>query len=234
MGNIAILIGSQGGIGEALKQAMHDHNHIKKTICFSRNEGPDGHFINYENEQMIADAAKYLKDNDIIPNIVMVATGLLSNADNRPETQITQINAAWAQQNFMINAIGPALIAKYFLPLMPRNKPIYFGILSAKVGSISDNGLGGWHSYRASKAALNMIVKNLSIEWKRKNKESRIIAMHPGTVDTPLSKPFQRNVKPEKLFTPERAASQLLHVLMECPSEHSGALLSWDSSIIAP
>lgn len=234
MENIAILIGSQGGIGAALKQQLRDHQNVSKAICFSRSQGPDGHVINYEDEQSIANAARYLKDNKIEPTIIMVASGLLSDELNRPETQVSQITTAWAQKNFLINTIGPALVAKHFLPLMPRNRPIYLGFLSAKVGSISDNGLGGWHSYRASKAALNMIVKNLSIEWKRKNSESHIVALHPGTVNTPLSKPFQRNVQPEKLFSPERAAKQLLDVLLKCPPAHSGALLSWDGDVIAP
>ncbi len=234
MENVAILIGSHGGIGSALKRELTNHHSITETLCFSRNQGESKNIIDYKNEQSIIESAQYLKNNGVIPTLVIVASGLLYNSAQRPETQIKQYSAEWAQENYLINAIGPALIAKHFLPLMPRHRPIYFGILSAKVGSISDNELGGWHSYRASKAALNMMIKNLSIEWKRKNQESRIVGLHPGTVDTPLSKPFQRNVMPEKLFTPERAAKQLLHVLLQCPAENSGALLSWNGSIISP
>lgn len=234
----AILIGSSGGIGLALRDEMQKSPHISDLICCSRshavhNDSRDYH-IDFENEDSIINAAKLIKDSRFMPTLIIVATGLLSNDEGRPETQISQFSPDWAQKNYYINMIGPILIAKYFLPLMPRDKDIFFGVLSAKVGSISDNGLGGWHSYRASKAALNMAIKNISIEWYRKNKLSRIVALHPGTVDTALSKPFQKNVKPEKLFTPQRAASQLLSVLINSTADTSGNLLSWDGSIIEP
>lgn len=234
MNHKAIVIGSTGGIGAAISPIMKNSPLISEVVSCSRTDNSDDYNFDYENEQSIADIAADLKSRSYKPTVIFVATGLLSSHDNRPETQIGQIHTNWAQKNFLINAIGPALIAKHFLPLMPRSTDIYFGALSAKVGSISDNELGGWHSYRASKAALNMFIKNLAIEWSRKNKLSRIVALHPGTVDTPLSKPFQRNVKPEKLFEPSRAATQMLDILLSSKPEVSGSLLSWDGSIIAP
>lgn len=230
----AIIIGSSGGIGAAIQSAMSKNTAISEIISCSRSNSGDDYNFDYENEQSIANIAHDLKSINYKPTLIFVATGLLSANGKRPETQTSQIISNWAQENYLINAIGPALIAKHFLPLMPRDTDIYFGALSAKVGSISDNSLGGWHSYRASKAALNMYIKNFAIEWKRKNKLSRIIALHPGTVDTTLSKPFQRNVKPEKLFEPARAAQQMLDVLLKSAPEQSGNLLSWDGAIITP
>lgn len=233
MNHKAIIIGSTGGIGQALYKALSSDNDVTEIIGAGHSNKAD-YSIGYEDEQSIANMAQSLKDLDFKPTIVIIATGYLSDDINRPETQISQFSAEWAQKNYMLNMIGPAIIAKHILPLMPRDKDIFFAALSAKVSSISDNGLGGWHSYRASKAALNMMIKNLSIEWKRKNSLSRIIALHPGTVDTNLSKPFQKNVRNGKLFTPEYAAERLKHVILNCPPENSGQLLSWNGKIIAP
>ncbi len=233
MNHKIIIIGSTGGIGQALFETMSSDNDVSDIIGVAHSKNAD-FLIDYYDEQSIFNLAQSLREIEFKPTVIIVATGYLSDSINRPETQISQFSQERAHENYTLNMIGPSLIAKHLLPLMPRNKDIYFGILSAKVGSISDNKLGGWHSYRASKAALNMMIKNLSIEWKRKNPLSRIIGLHPGTVDTKLSKPFQRNVRPEKLFTPERAAKQILDVLLQCPAEHSGSLLSWDGSIITP
>ncbi len=233
MNHKAILIGSTGGIGQALYQCLNADKIISQVIGVGHSNKAD-FAIDYENEKSISEMAISIKNMDFKPTIIMIATGYLSNDMNRPETQISQFTADWAYKNYCLNMIGPALIAKYLLPLMPRDKDIYFGVLSAKVGSISDNKLGGWHSYRTSKAALNMMIKNLSIEWKRKNALSRIVALHPGTVDTKLSKPFQKNIASDKLFTPHYAAHQLKQVLLECPPENSGQLLSWNGNIIDP
>ena len=231
MNHKAIIIGSTGGIGHALYESLNAHQNVLEIIGVARSNKAD-YSIDYTDEQSIYELAESLKKIDFKPTIIIVATGYLSSDTKRPETQISQFSSEWAHKNYILNMIGPALIAKHLLPLMPRNKNIYFGALSAKVGSISDNTLGGWHSYRASKAALNMMIKNLSIEWKRKNPMSRIIALHPGTVDTNLSKPFQKNVPEGKLFTPEYAAECLINTLLNCPPENSGELMSWNGDII--
>lgn len=233
MNHNAIIIGATGGIGKALYQQLSSEHIVSKVIGVGHNNQAD-YQIDYYDEQSISNFAKSLKDNDFKPTIIIIATGFLSDETHRPETQISQFSADWAQKNYYLNMVGPALIAKYLLPLMPRDKDIYFAALSAKVGSISDNSLGGWHSYRASKAALNMMIKNLSIEWKRKNPLSRVVALHPGTVDTDLSKPFQKNVPDGKLFTPAYSAERLRDILLECKPEDSGKLLSWNGDIIAP
>ena len=126
------------------------------------------------------------------------------------------------------------MIAKYFLPKLNREKRSIFAALSARVGSISDNQLGGWYSYRASKAALNMVIKNIAIEISRFNKKAIIVGLHPGTVDSNLSKPFQVNVPYGKLFTPEFSTQKLVEVLRSLTSKQSGKCFAWDGQEILP
>ena len=133
---------------------------------------------------------------------------------------------------FSINTIGPTLIGKYFIPLLKKDSPSILSFLSARVGSISDNRIGGWYSYRASKAALNMIIKTLSIEVARNNKNAMIIGLHPGTVDTNLSKPFQGNVSNDKLFTPEYSISKMVEVMNNLSPDDSGNCFAWDGKRI--
>jgi len=132
----------------------------------------------------------------------------------------------------LVNALGPSLIAKYLLTHMKKDKKTVFAALSARVGSISDNRLGGWYAYRASKAALNMLIKTLAIEYHRRNQQLLIIGLHPGTVDTDLSKPFQRNVTPEKLFTADYSVGQLLSVIDGLIEDDSGGCFAWDGKRI--
>jgi NAD(P)-dependent dehydrogenase (short-subunit alcohol dehydrogenase family) len=133
----------------------------------------------------------------------------------------------WLAQVYAVNATGPALVAKHFLPIMPKVGRTVFAALSARVGSISDNRLGGWHGYRASKAALNMLVRNLAIEERRRNDRAIVVSLHPGTVDTALSRPFQSNVPAGRLFDPERAALQLLDVIEGLKVPDSGKLVDF-------
>ena len=168
------------------------------------------------------------------PALVIVATGLLHDPlrDIAPEKSWRGLDPAAMAEVYAANAIGPALIAKHFLPLMPRNARAVFAVLSAKVGSIEDNRLGGWHSYRASKAALNMLVKNFAIELARSHPQAIAAALHPGTVDSALSAPFQRGLAPGKLFSPDQAAGQLLAVLADLTPADSGGLFAWDGTRI--
>ena len=135
-------------------------------------------------------------------------------------------------QLFAVNAIGPALVAKHFLPLLPRHGRSVFASISARVGSIEDNRLGGWYSYRASKAALNMLLKTYSIELKRRAPSAICVGLHPGTVDTALSKPFQGGVAPGKLFSPTQSAAYLLRVIDGLTPADNGAVFAWDGSQI--
>ena len=131
---------------------------------------------------------------------------------------------------FNANTIPTALIAKYFLPCLHRDKTTKFASISARVGSIEDNALGGWYSYRASKSALNMILKGLSIEQKRSNKNSIIFGLHPGTVDSKLSRPFQK--KDKQYFSPEFSANKLIDVIDTKTTEDNGKIFAWDNTII--
>ncbi|OAN99324.1 short-chain dehydrogenase [Sphingomonadales bacterium EhC05] len=229
----AVVIGASGGIGCAFANAVEAEDEYDQVVRFSRtSEGP--FHLDIQSEQTIGAAASFLKDSGISPSLIFVATGLLHSDTRGPEKSLRELDQDWLTENYQVNAIGPALVAKYFLPLMPKENITKFAAISARVGSISDNRLGGWYGYRAAKAALNMMIRNLAIEWSRKNKRSIIVALHPGTVDTSLSKPFQTNVPPGKLFDPDRAALQLLDVLDGLKPADSGKVFAWDGEEIKP
>lgn len=229
----AVVIGAGGGIGGAMCAALRDEGDYEDVIGFSRaTDSPVA--LDITSEASIAEAAAWLRQNDLHPDLVFVATGLLHNGVKGPEKSLRDLDGDWLGEIYQANAIGPALVAKHFLPLMNRNGASIFAALSARVGSISDNRLGGWYGYRAAKAALNMMIRNLAIEWQRKNKRSIIVALHPGTVDTRLSEPFQSNVPPGKLFDAERAALQLLDVLDGLKPADTGRIFAWDGEEITP
>jgi NAD(P)-dependent dehydrogenase (short-subunit alcohol dehydrogenase family) len=225
----SIIIGSSGGIGSAFAQALLKANGAQSVIGLSRASGD----IDLTNEASIAAAAARCAELPP-PDLVIVATGMLHDAAGGPEKSVRELDAERLAQAFAINVIGPALVAKHFLPLFARDKRCVFAALSARVGSISDNRIGGWYGYRAAKAALNMTIRNLAIEWGRTHKQGICVGLHPGTVDTPLSKPFQKNVVPERLFTPDFAAEQMLNVLDALSPVDSGKCFAWDGAEIQP
>jgi len=165
---------------------------------------------------------------------VIVASGLLHAPGLAPEKSLRALDAAALQRLMAVNAIGPALLARQVLPLMPRQGRVVFAAVSARVGSISDNRLGGWYGYRASKAALNQFIRTLAIEWSRTAKDSVCVGLHPGTVDTGLSRPFQGNVPEGKLFTPEQSVGHLEAVLQQLAPQHSGRCFAWDGQEVMP
>ena len=164
------------------------------------------------------------------PTLVVVATGLLHDAERgiAPEKSLRALDGAAMARLFAVNTVLPALIARHWLPRLPRDRRAVFAVLSARVGSIGDNRLGGWHGYRASKAALNMLVKTLSVELARTHPLAAIVALHPGTVDSSLSAPFQRGVALGRLFSPDQAAGQLLDVVDGLSAADSGSFIAWD------
>jgi NAD(P)-dependent dehydrogenase (short-subunit alcohol dehydrogenase family) len=224
----AVIIGASGGIGAALEAALIDEG--IPVQGFARSDSGDRH-VDLEDEASIAAAAGRIAG---APTLVVVATGLLHDGEHGPEKAMRDLDPVWMARNFAINAIGPALVAKHVLPLMPKTGRMVFAVLSARVGSISDNKLGGWYAYRASKAAVNQLVRTLSIEDKRRNSSGIVVALHPGTVDTGLSRPFQGNVSPGRLFKPDRAAVQLLDVIDGLRAPDSGKLFAWDGVEVAP
>jgi NAD(P)-dependent dehydrogenase (short-subunit alcohol dehydrogenase family) len=154
-----------------------------------------------------------------------VATGFLHNAETRPERSLRDLSPEHMAKAFAVNAIGPALLLKHFVPLLPRTGKAVFAVLSARVGSIGDNRLGGWHSYRASKAALNQIVRTASIELARARPEAICVALHPGTVDTALSTPFAK--RGLDVRAPGDAARQLVDVIAALTPRNNGAFLDY-------
>ena len=161
-------------------------------------------------------------------DVVIVASGMLHQDGVSPEKSLKDISIKNMERVFSINTFGPALVAKYFLPILSRKKRVFFAALSARVGSISDNRLGGWYSYRASKAALNMLIKTASIEYARQNRLGVVVGLHPGTVASELSAPFQKNVPAEKLFSADFSVAKMMSVLENLNAEDSGKVFAWD------
>jgi NAD(P)-dependent dehydrogenase (short-subunit alcohol dehydrogenase family) len=163
-------------------------------------------------------------------HLVVYCVGLLHDGELQPEKSLRQLNTNQLMQSFQVNAMGAALATKHLLPLLKHDRPSVFAAISAKIGSIGDNRLGGWYSYRASKAALNMLIKTAAIEYARKSPNTILVLLHPGTTDTRLSKPFQRGVPPEKLFSVERTVSQLMTVIDGLQPADSGEFFNWDGT----
>lgn len=231
-----VVVGASGGIGGALAILLADHGAVVHALS-RREVATDARLvtgiIDIENEASIANAASALRTKGPL-DLVMVATGLLHAQGIAPEKSYRQLSSASFERYFAVNATGPALVAKHFLPLLCKDRPSVFAVLSARIGSIGDNRLGGWCGYRASKAALNMIVKTLAVELARTHPNAACVALHPGTVATELSQPFQRGVPADKLFSPDIAAEHLLDVIANLTAAQHGVVLAWDSIEITP
>ncbi|MGB5075965.1 MAG: SDR family NAD(P)-dependent oxidoreductase [Sphingorhabdus sp.] len=230
VGRAAIIIGAAGAIGCALADTLEDRQTFDLVHRLGRSTEPA---MDLTDEASIARTAGTFATMAIKPELIIVATGLLHRDGKGPEKGLKDIDPAWTLLNYQVNALGPALVAKHFLPLMPKDRLIRFAALSARVGSISDNELGGWYSYRASKAGLNMMIRNIAIEWKRKNPQSVIVGLHPGTVVSPLSAPFKGNPAHER-SPPDKSATRLLDVLEKLEPSQSGGLFAYDGQHIAP
>ena len=233
----AAIFGSSGGIGAALTQALATQG--VQVLAGSRTgQGPylpgiTPFAFDFDDEASIASAVEPWRDDP--PDLVIVATGVLTLEDGTgPERSFKQIDADAMARVLHLNAIGPALVAKHVLPLFPRDAPATFAAISARVGSIGDNRIGGWHSYRASKAALNMLIRNFAIELGRTHKQAVAVGLHPGTVDTPLSEPFQSNLPEGQLTTPQESAANLLGVLDRLTPADSGNVFDWKGERIEP
>ncbi len=162
------------------------------------------------------------------PDLLLIASGLLHEPGHRPEKALSQANRDWLDRQFQVNAISPLLLARALLPLMRKDGPAHLAALSAMVGSITDNRLGGWYGYRASKAALNQLLRTLAIEARRTHPQLCVTAIHPGTTDTDLSRPFQGNVADGKLYTPAQSAQRILDVVLSGQPQDSGRFMNWD------
>jgi NAD(P)-dependent dehydrogenase (short-subunit alcohol dehydrogenase family) len=237
MKNVAI-IGSSGAIGRAFLDAYIADKDISNIYSISRTEVKSNdkriiHInIDVTDEVSVKAAASKIEENRL--DRLIVATGVLHTKSFGPEKSIKDIKIENFIKIFSVNTFGPALIGKYFLPLMTKDQKSIVAFLSARVGSISENKLGGWYAYRASKSALNQIIKNFSIEAKRTNSSGIIIGLQPGTVKSKLSEPFQKNVKKGKLFLPEDSVDSLVKVIENVMQNDSGKIFDWEGEEIAP
>ncbi len=228
---VAAVFGASGGIGRALCEALIAGGTQTVYAGSRRGEGPDLPGIqpfafDLKDEASIAGAAEVMRAEP--PEWIIVATGVLTLADGTgPERTYKRLDAGTMAEVLALNTIGPALVAKHTLAIMPRGRPCTFAALSARVGSISDNRLGGWHSYRASKAALNMLIRNFALEMARTHPESVIVGLHPGTVESTLSAPFQSGLADGQLTAPQDAAANLLRVLAGLTPEQSGRVFDF-------
>ncbi|VXB06481.1 SDR family NAD(P)-dependent oxidoreductase [Brevundimonas sp. G8] len=235
MNGSAVVIGATGGIGRAMVERIVSGGAFETVWAVSRSgadvAGAQGLAADLEDEASLGRAAERIGQG-AAPTLIVLATGVLHDGF-QPERALRQLDVDHMLRDYRVNAVGPALAAKHLLPLMPRDRRAVFAALSARVGSISDNRLGGWHAYRASKTALNMILRNLAIEMARSHPMAVIAGLHPGTVDTGLSAPFQKGVAEGRLFTADHSAERLLAVLSGLTPADSGGVFAWDGARVA-
>ena len=215
-GDLAVVIGATGGIGRALIAQLDGSGRFSETLGLGRSTSPG---LDLLDEASIAACASWLGRLGK-PRLIVVASGILHGRGITPEKNARQIDGAAMAEVLAVNTIGPALVLKHFLPLLPREGKAVLAVLSARVGSIEDNHLGGWFSYRASKAALNQVVRTAAIELGRRQRHAVCVALHPGTVDTALSAPFAKAGL--DVQTPSVAAERVLRVLDRLAAPDSG------------
>jgi NAD(P)-dependent dehydrogenase (short-subunit alcohol dehydrogenase family) len=242
-----VIHGASGGIGLAFVRALvadHCSDRIIATCRCPASAGAlrrlaDEHDpridivqMDVTDEASVAAAAMQIEKKVQCVSMMLCCAGILHTDSFGPERRLDDINPSTLHAVFAVNAFGPLLIAKHFSRLFDRKARTVLVNLSARVGSIGDNRLGGWYSYRAAKAALNMFTRNLSIELKRKHQGIICVAMHPGTVDTKLSRPFQRSVPKQKIFTADQSVAFMLEVIDGLGPNHNGRFYAWDGSAI--
>ena len=222
---VALVFGVSGGIGSNIYSKLKRKNF--EVYGFSRTTEPNN--TNIISEKYLKDLSHKFIEENIKIKIFINAIGFLHDDFYSPEKRLQDINLGYMKKCFEINTIPTALMIKYFSPIMIKDEKSIFASISAKVGSISDNYLGGWYSYRASKAALNQIIKTSSIEQKRLNKNLIMVSVHPGTVDTKLSSPF---IGKRKVQTPSEAATKIINLLEKLTLGDSGLFFDYNNNII--
>jgi NAD(P)-dependent dehydrogenase (short-subunit alcohol dehydrogenase family) len=215
----ALVIGASGGIGQAFVQSLQADPRCAQVVGLHRHSEPR---VDFDDEPSIGAAAAQLHAIGKF-HLIINAAGVLHTADFMPEKKLGDLSYAKLEATFRVNTFGPGLVLRHFAPLLDTQRGV-LAVISAKVGSIEDNRLGGWYSYRASKAALNMLLKTAAIEVKRCNPQAVVVSLHPGTVDTSLSKPF----KGEQMGRPAIvAASDMLDVLARLTPTDNGGFFSY-------
>ncbi len=218
----ALVIGSNGTIGSAICDDLEN----EYTVVKLSRENCDFSEASLENYSL------QFKELGSFSRIIC-CIGTLHDEIVQPEKSLKQIEAVKLMHYFQVNCVLPALCIKNFHTLLDKNAPSSFACLSAMVGSSKENQLGGWYGYRASKAALNSVVKTASIEINRTNKQACLLSIHPGTTIGDLSAPFAKNVKPGKYYTPEQSAKRILTVMSESNANQTGNFYNWDGNTIA-
>jgi len=229
-----VVAGASGGIGSALCREIAAVDPTVTLVRLARSPARLDSLpcrtldigLDIRDQASIEQAVARIPD-PLMVDWALIATGWLHDSHFSPEKSLRHLNAEHLQYAYQVNAIGPALLSKALVPRLNPGVTPRIGILSARVGSISDNRLGGWHAYRASKAALNMLIKNLALELARRKNRPIIVGLQPGTTDTALSKPFQRNVPEGQLQTPQYTATQLVKVMQALQPQDSGGLFDF-------
>lgn len=244
---IRLVVGASRGIGLALAEAQLADPSVNRVIATHRSasdrrgldqlaslhgERLQRIVLDVSSDASFNSFSRVLKQVEGGIDVAIHAAGILHENGLHPEKSLADCGASQLLRLFAINSIGPLMVARALLETAGRQRRFTFAALSAMVGSISDNRLGGWYGYRASKAALNQLLKTLSIECRTKYPQASILAIHPGTTDTGLSRPFQRNVKPGRLYTPRQTADRILGVIQSTGPADSGRFLNWDGSEI--
>ncbi|MGR5177115.1 SDR family NAD(P)-dependent oxidoreductase [Vibrio parahaemolyticus] len=233
-----VLVGGSGGIGAALCQHILDHSPARVIATYHREPLPISHprlewvKMDVTREQDYRLLLQLIDAKYGGVDWVINCVGALNLGSNTPEKSLRSVDASNVLNSIQLNTLPTLLLAKYFQSILRDSAAPRFVTLSARVGSIGDNRLGGWYSYRCSKASLNMALKNISIEWGRLMPRSCTVALHPGTTDTRLSRPFQTNVPCEQLFSPSKTAGLLFEVIQSLTPEDNGRFLAYDRSVI--
>ena len=242
----AVVIGASRGIGLAITRALLGQSALRRIYATYRRRLTAADLLSLQDSRLhtqrldvsedsdIDDFAGLIRRNGDQPDFVVHCAGILHEPGVRPEKALSQCERNAINRMFEVNSTGPLMIARAIVPLMPRRDIAHFTVLSAMVGSISDNRLGGWYAYRASKAALNQFMRTLSIECRRTHPGLCVTAIHPGTTDTALSRPFHANVREGKLYSPDQTAARVLDVIIARTPDQSGQFVNWDGNLIMP
>ncbi len=244
----ALVVGASRGIGLALTRALLEDARFERVIATCRHPGQADQLaglassagqpidilpVDVTDALSIEALGRWLDERSLKPSLLIHAAGVLHDGPAlQPEKRLEDLAGPSLARVLAVNTIGPALVLQAVLPRMARSGSAVAVVISARVGSISDNRLGGWYAYRASKAAVNQIVVTAAIEARRRFKQCIVVSLHPGTTDTGLSEPFQANVPAEKLFSADYTAGRLLAVIGGLEKEDSGSFFAWDGQRI--
>ena len=232
MEGLALVVGA-GGIGKQIAEDLASkENNLEVILCGRKNVFKNFWELDIENENSLKDFKYKLSKSKLNLRLVLNATGRLHSEKLNPEKRLQHINKENLIESFSINAFAPILLAKTIEEFINKELEFNFASISARVGSITDNKTGGWYAYRAAKSAQNQLFKSLSIEWARKYPKAIITLLHPGTVNTNLSKPFHKFVPKDKLFSPQKASSYLIDILRHQKPTDSGKFIAWDGKEI--